>query len=370
MSYILDALKKSDQERQRGTVPSLHTLQVPLAGESQRRSRWIFVLALALLLNAGLLVWWLRPWQPGPPKTVGRSASNQEFAGNGKGTARDPADAHQLASPSVPETTQESRGKNQASPKHFSAIAQSPPAAGSQRSVGAARETRQEPVKAEATARAANRMVPKDEAKAGRGNPAARPRSDQGTEHSVGEPPKKAGSARQKTDTGQNSIQEQKPDGQERTITRLTVPPDIQNMPESPGSSARHDSSSLQREPSEKTLSPGASAHAAPGVPKATPGTQPSAAHGRSDAPPSSPAAADQGLPEARELPLPIQRELPSISVSMVIYSDKPGDRMININGRMMREGQEVSPGLKVEQITPNGAILKFQSHRFRKGVL
>ena len=35
-----------------------------------------------------------------------------------------------------------------------------------------------------------------------------------------------------------------------------------------------------------------------------------------------------------------------------------------------VREGQEVSSGLKVEQITPNGAILKFQGHRFRKGVL
>jgi len=171
-------------------------------------------------------------------------------------------------------------------------------------------------------------------------------------------------------DAKQNPAKEQKPDGQERTITRLTAPPDITNAPEGPGSPRNQDSSTLQRELSEKTASSGASTHAAPGVPKASPGTQPSAAQGRPSTPPDSQAAADQGLPEARELPLPIQRELPNMLVSMVIYSDKPGDRMININGRMIREGQEVSPGLKVEHITPSGAILKFQGHRFRKGVL
>jgi general secretion pathway protein B len=231
-------------------------------------------------------------------------------------------------------------------------------------------ESRQEPAKAETAAKAANRTVPKEDTKTVPDKPPAKPRSDQAPGPPAGSQAKKAASSKQMTDARQNLPKEPKPDGQERTITRLTVPPDVKDQPGGPGRPRNQGLSALAPELPEQTAASGASAHAAPGVPKASPGAQPSAAPVQPNAPPGSPAAADQGLPEARELPLAIQRELPSMSVSMVIYSDKPGDRMININGRMIREGQEVSPGLKVEHITPNGAILKFQGHRFRKGVL
>jgi general secretion pathway protein B len=371
MSYILDALKKSDQERQRGAVPNLHTVQMPVARESRRRSRWSSLLVLALLLNAGLLVWWLRPWQPEPSGSVRQLAGNQQRGGKDPGVARDSADNHRSASSSTAGTTQEHRQENHGIPKQPAAVAQSlPPAASTPKPDRAVRASRQEPAKVETTAKTANPTVPKENPKAVQDHPPAKPRSNQGSEASAGGPPKESASSKQKPDAKQNAAKEQKPDGQERTITRLTVPPDVKDQPGVPGSPRNQDPSALQRELSEPPAASGASAHAVPGVPKASPGTQPSAAQGQPYTSPGSQAAADQGLPEARELPLPVQRELPSMSVSMVIYSDKPGDRMININGRMIREGQEVSAGVKVEQITPNGAILKFQGHRFRKGVL
>lgn len=59
MSYILDALKKSEKERQRGSLPDMLTVQDIVAEKPPKRMPWVYLLAAALLLNAGGLVWWL-----------------------------------------------------------------------------------------------------------------------------------------------------------------------------------------------------------------------------------------------------------------------------------------------------------------------
>jgi general secretion pathway protein B len=59
MSYILDALKKSEKERQRGVLPDMLTVQDIVAEKPAKRLHWVYLLAAALLLNAGALVWWL-----------------------------------------------------------------------------------------------------------------------------------------------------------------------------------------------------------------------------------------------------------------------------------------------------------------------
>ena len=64
MSYILDALRKSDQQRQRGTAP------ITLAPEpvTSRPPVISSNLWLALvLLAAGIVIGWLRPWQQSVP---------------------------------------------------------------------------------------------------------------------------------------------------------------------------------------------------------------------------------------------------------------------------------------------------------------
>jgi general secretion pathway protein B len=62
MSYILDALRKSDQQRQRGSTPTLLTVQT--TPTSPRRPKYLLngVIAAALI-SAGILVGWLQPWQ-------------------------------------------------------------------------------------------------------------------------------------------------------------------------------------------------------------------------------------------------------------------------------------------------------------------
>ncbi|MGC2047096.1 MAG: general secretion pathway protein GspB [Gallionella sp.] len=70
MSYILEALKKSDQQRQRGATPTLQATQVTVV--APKRPMFIYYgLLAAILLGAGIMIGWLRPWQPQqpPPET-------------------------------------------------------------------------------------------------------------------------------------------------------------------------------------------------------------------------------------------------------------------------------------------------------------
>ena len=64
MSYILDALRRADSERDRGAVPGVHARQVPLAGgdgdaPGARLPGWLWPVAAMGVLVIGALVWML-----------------------------------------------------------------------------------------------------------------------------------------------------------------------------------------------------------------------------------------------------------------------------------------------------------------------
>ena len=59
MSYILDALKKAERERDLGRVPTVTTAHVPISGAGRRLGLWVVV--GALLFGGGLAIWLLRP---------------------------------------------------------------------------------------------------------------------------------------------------------------------------------------------------------------------------------------------------------------------------------------------------------------------
>ncbi len=69
MSYILDALRKSDQQRRIGATPTLQAAPLPAASSSRfvpaASGGWLAVAAGALVAG-GVLIGWLQPWQAHP----------------------------------------------------------------------------------------------------------------------------------------------------------------------------------------------------------------------------------------------------------------------------------------------------------------
>jgi general secretion pathway protein B len=62
MSYILDALKKSEQQRLQGESPLLVTTQLS-SYDKKQPAFLLYGLLAGVLMCAGILIGWLRPWQ-------------------------------------------------------------------------------------------------------------------------------------------------------------------------------------------------------------------------------------------------------------------------------------------------------------------
>jgi len=69
------------------------------------------------------------------------------------------------------------------------------------------------------------------------------------------------------------------------------------------------------------------------------------------------------------ELPPAIKSALPEFKVSGHAYSSEPHTRVVRVNEKILQEGQQLSPGLKVEEIIQGGIIFGYQGYRFRIGI-
>ncbi|MEN6437411.1 MAG: general secretion pathway protein GspB [Syntrophobacter sp.] len=83
---------------------------------------------------------------------------------------------------------------------------------------------------------------------------------------------------------------------------------------------------------------------------------------------PEKKAAAAREVLSFSEVPPEIRNSVP-MSISMLSYSKQPDDRWATINGQRMREGGQMTSGLKVEEITPDGVVFNYQGHSFYKAV-
>jgi general secretion pathway protein B len=202
MSYILDALRKSDQQRRRGAAPTLLTLQPSAVVRKKRPGSLAYGLLVVVLVGAGMVVGWLRPWQP-----------------------------------------------EQAAP-------------------------------------AATAMAPQ---------PAPEPK------------PELPANAKPQTDGASH-------EADAATPARTAAPPE-----------RRVDIAAAD--------------------------------------------AAGETVISMEQLPLSIRQGLPPMTISVHAYSGNPRNRMIGIGSRILREGDAVAPGLKLEEITPDGMIFGYKGYRFRRGV-
>ena len=77
-------------------------------------------------------------------------------------------------------------------------------------------------------------------------------------------------------------------------------------------------------------------------------------------------AAVEEVIPGLRDLPEPIQRQIPPIALGGYIYSKDPADRLLLIDKVLRHEGEEVAPGLVLDKLQPKAAIFSFKGYRYR----
>lgn len=90
-----------------------------------------------------------------------------------------------------------------------------------------------------------------------------------------------------------------------------------------------------------------------------------SEATGISAAVPAVPVVADH-TPLLQQMPPEFQRALPSLTVTIHVYSQEESQRILFINNREYRQGSQIEGGIRVEDIVPDGAVLSYGGERFK----
>jgi general secretion pathway protein B len=258
MSYILDALRRSEKERQQGSRPDFLTVQDAIEEESKERSLIPYLLIISLLINAAVLVWWFDPWQS---KKSGQTPSYS--------TEKQQPASKQALAPSQQTTSASglrTKIERDTSPSDRGIMTS----------------------KKEGGPKSANRQQLPMNASTYLEHRASNPRAEIGVK-----------SLHDMTPLIQQQTRpiQQVPSGQKRIIKNV--------------------------------------------------------------------ASGENALYGIEDLPLSVQRSLPPITISVSLYSDEPGSRMAKINGAMIREGEYLTTGLRVEEIMPDGVIFSYQNYRF-----
>lgn len=86
--------------------------------------------------------------------------------------------------------------------------------------------------------------------------------------------------------------------------------------------------------------------------------------------PPEEAPPSDGRVFTTADLPAAVRAQLPELVVSGHVWSDDPGLRLMTVNDRLLREGAEAASGVRLQEITSNGAVFVFKGWRFRAGAV
>ena len=334
MSYILEALKKSEKKRPPGAVPDLFTVQGPMPAERPRRPLSAFAAAMAV---AALAIggWaWLgrgdrpvapteeRPAAPAAPQTVTGSGSREPAAGpvrTGAFPAAAPAPVRPgPAAPALPA-------------RHPAASKVPAPAPLAVKAVTPGVEPA--PAVSEAPAPAASSPPERPPAPAELPLPAQQmPQAPAPPQPAIASPAAAPSPAPATDATPAPSVPV--PAVPIEETPRVAVPP-------------------ASSQPVVETPAPAAIDEPLPApVPQETP---------PADTPP-----ADGRVVDLEALPQDVRASVGKLSVSGHVWSEEPGLRMLTVSDRIVREGQEAAPGVRLEGITQDGAVFTVRGWRFR----
>ena len=87
--------------------------------------------------------------------------------------------------------------------------------------------------------------------------------------------------------------------------------------------------------------------------------------------PVASSASAAPGTPAAsavRRAGVSLPPPLAALAISGSVYASSPQQRLLIVNGHVHGEGAEPVPGVRVEQIRPNAAVLGYRGQRYEVG--
>ncbi|HKX94443.1 MAG TPA: general secretion pathway protein GspB, partial [Methylibium sp.] len=75
--------------------------------------------------------------------------------------------------------------------------------------------------------------------------------------------------------------------------------------------------------------------------------------------------AAVQRVPKLAELPPDLRAQVPTLTVGGAMYSQDAANRMLIVNGQLLREGDQPAPGVVLERIQLKSAVLSVRGTRF-----
>ena len=284
MSFILDALKKLEQKRNLESVPDLLTVHSSPVQRPQKRLFWLFMIVIALLMNAGILLAWLKPWQSQKQVVL-------------------------TESPSVPRELVSSEPVH-----HPDVTGPVPPPAVIEKTTGSS-VTPPDRIKSSSVSAPDRDNVTQGSLTSKEDVDSIRTLSEEGT-------PDTTILSEESEPSGIRSFL---PDEEELADLRGKIKEEIDFRTETPS-----DKSTI-------------SVHSVPGT-----------------------AASHEEIIEMNQLPSDIRSELPKISVNTHIYSNDPSSRIVNINGIILREGEDVAKELTLDKITTSGVILRYKDYHFR----
>jgi general secretion pathway protein B len=82
----------------------------------------------------------------------------------------------------------------------------------------------------------------------------------------------------------------------------------------------------------------------------------------------SAPQAPKVNLPLVKDLPEAIRAQMPPLSVSGVVYSDNPAQRLLLLNGQVVPQGSRVADDLVLDEIHAKSSDFTFRGTRFKLG--
>jgi general secretion pathway protein B len=71
------------------------------------------------------------------------------------------------------------------------------------------------------------------------------------------------------------------------------------------------------------------------------------------------------GVPLYQELSVAPGARLPQLRLDLHVYAARPQDRFVMINMHKLREGEALPEGVRLESVTPEGAVMSYNGSRF-----